>query len=243
MVNQNQLDSSLDKLCEETSNKIEDSIKSIKDTIIQQLVDANKNLQAKVFSLEKKVQQLEIDHQASNQYNRQTNILISGIPPEVDHEDLEQISINILNKCNAPVVLNERDFQACHRLSEKNNDVVCRLVNKKDVEKALTNRVKLSKLSNQDKVDLKLPISTDKIYLNVHLTPYNAKLAFYCRRLKKNGFITKMSTNKGIIKILGHFSGPTLNVTWKHISHLDDLIDLFPDLEENIHSQKDGGKD
>ena len=54
MVNQNQLDSSLDKLRDEISNKIEDSIKSIKDTIIQQLVDANKNLQAKVFSLEKK---------------------------------------------------------------------------------------------------------------------------------------------------------------------------------------------
>ena len=204
-------------------------MQSIKDTIIHQLVESNKFLQEKVASLEKRVVQLEIDHQTSAQYNRQNNLLISGIPPEVKHENLEEIAVNILNKCNAPDIVNKRDFAACHRISEKSDDVVCRLINRKDVEAALNNRGKLNNLTDQVKGELALPPATSKIYLNVHLTPYNSKLAFYCRRL-----ITNMSTKKGVIKILGHFGGPREHLTWKQISHLDDLHKLFPDIEDKI---------
>ena len=80
MVNQNQFDAGLEKLRTDLSNEIAASVQTIKDTIIQQLLESNKALQEKVASLEKKVRQLDIDHQTSSQYNRQNNILISGNP-------------------------------------------------------------------------------------------------------------------------------------------------------------------
>ena len=143
---------------------------------------------SKIQALEDKVISLETELQANQQYNRQNNILISGIPEEVQHEALEKISCDIINKCCSAIVVSPEDVQGCHRLSQKNKDVVCRIVNKKYVEKALSNRAKIHNLNDDDKKELGLPTRTEKIYLNEHLSPYNAKLAFYCRRLKKKPY-------------------------------------------------------
>ena len=100
------------------------------------------------------------------------------------------------------------------------------------VEKTLANRIKINNLSDDDKTLLGLPTRTDKIFLNEHLSPFNAKLAFYCRRLKKNNFINRMSTKKGIVKIEGYFGSAVFS--WKTIGHFNDLQNLFEDLEAKI---------
>ena len=232
MVTQAQLNEGLEKLRTDLTTIINESILSVKDALILNLTEANKNMSAKIQALEDKVVNLETQLQANLQYNRQNNILISGIPAEVEHEALENISIGIINKCCSGVVVSADDVQGCHRLSPKNPDVVCRVVNKKYVEKTLANRIKINNLSDDDKTLLGLPTRTDEIFLNEHLSPFNAKLAFYCRRLKKNNFINRMSTKKGIVKIEGYFGSAVFS--WKTIGHFNDLQNLFEDLEAKI---------
>ena len=55
----------------------------------------------------------------------------------------------------------------------------------------------LINLNDDDKKNLGLATSTEKIYLNEHLSPYNTKLAFYCRRLKKTGSLTECQQKRG----------------------------------------------
>ena len=141
MVTQTQLNDGLEKLRTDLTMLINESIQSVKDTIISNLTQANKDLFDKIQLLEEKVVSLESELQASNQYNRQNNLLISGIPEDVQHESLETISIGIINKCCSAIVVSPEEVQGCHRISQKNKDVVCRLVNKKYVEKTL--RVKV----------------------------------------------------------------------------------------------------
>ena len=99
MVSQKEFDEGLEKLRTDLSKEITGSINSIKDTVIAQLLEANSKLQEKVENVEERV--LVLEHQASLQYSRQLNVVISGIPPEVEHKYLEQIAVKIFNKCNS----------------------------------------------------------------------------------------------------------------------------------------------
>ena len=119
MVSQQQFKDGLAKLRVDLTQEIMQSINSLKDTIIENLVQANKALQTSVNELEERVIKLESDLQASQQYSRQNNLVISGIPAEVEHEDLQDIAMNIMKTCNPSVDLSPRDFEACHRLSKK----------------------------------------------------------------------------------------------------------------------------
>ena len=235
MVNQQQFNDGLEKLRTDLTTLINDSLQSIKDTIISNLVTANKSLQQKVEALEEKVVGLETELQASLQYTRQNNLLISGISEDIDHGALEEIAMKIINKCSAAYQVVEDDIEACHRLSARNSDVVCRLINRKGVEDALNNRSKMKNLNDVDKEALGLPKENGQIYLNEHLTRHNSQLAFFCRRLKKNEHISNLSTKKGVVKIQGQFGGPSdTTLTWRKIAHVNDLHKLFPDLDAKI---------
>ena len=219
MVTKKDLEDGLAKLEAELKETFISSIETLKSQIIDNLVEANKLLQGRVKSLEEKVNKLEIDFQESLQYNRQNNLIISGIPKEVEHKDVLKVSLGIVNTClNEPV--GPRDVQGCHRLSPTSGNVVCRLVNKAVVEEVLGNSKRLQEI---DKKAVGLPTNTGSLFVSVHLTPYMAKLAYHCRQLKRNNKIVKMSTKKGKIKI---------NIeegTWETISHVRDLQRLFPD--------------
>ena len=121
------------------------------------------------------------------------NIVISGIPKEVEHKDLEKPAIGVINACLEKPI-NERDMEACHRISTRSDDVVCRLVNRKDVEEALDN---WRKLKNLNKRQAGLPPNTAEIYISTHLTPYRSKIAYHCRQLKKEGKIKKNPYEEG----------------------------------------------
>ena len=191
MVTKQQLDESLNQMRKDLTETINESIKGLQEHIIDNLVKANKELQDKV-------DKLEMELQASLQYNRLNNIIISGIPGAVDHKDLKGISLGVLNSClDEPITA--RAFEGCHRVSSKSEDVVCRLVNRGDVEDALDNR---NKLQTINKTAVGLPRGTGQIYLNTHLTPYNSKLAYFCRQLKKKKKVSKINIRKGKIKIL-----------------------------------------
>ena len=216
------LDDALESIKLELQSCIQTSIESLKTQIIDNLVSSNKVMQSKIKVLENTVYQLEIDLQASLQYNRLNNLVISGIPKDVEHSQLKQKAVGIINTC-LDKAIDGRDLEACHRISKKSADVVCRFVNREDVDGVLANR---KKLKNIDKNGVGLP-ENGEIYVNTHLTPYRAKLAYYCRRLKHQDKIISMSTWKGIIKIQVR---DELEAVWKTINHIDELTKMFPDL-------------
>ena len=111
---------------------------------------------------------LQTELAANNQYHRQNNLLISGIPEEVEDDCLEKIPIDIINKCNGAIVVAASEIQGCHRLSRTNKDVICRVTNKRYVETTLENRSKVRNLGENEKSALDLPASTGIIYLNEH---------------------------------------------------------------------------
>ena len=198
MVTKKDLDDGLTKLRVELTESLNKSILELREHVINKLMEANDGLKAQVKVLETKVVNLEKELQSSLQYNRLNNVVISGIPESVDHNDLKSVSLEIMNTCLQSNI-GPRDMEACHRISKKSKDVVCRLVNREDVEEALANSKMLENINHEE---AGLPNDTGNIYINVHLTPHNAKLAYHCRQLKKRNKVMKISTRKGIVKIL-----------------------------------------
>ena len=223
MVSKTDFDKGLAGLKSELKEFIDQSISQLREQVIDNLIQANLQLQGNVTLLENKVNNLQLELQASFQYNRLNNVVISGIPSNVEHKDLQKAALGIMNTC-LEVPITGRDFEACHRISQKSQDVVCRLVNRRDVEEALDNG---KKLKNIDNAKVGLPPNTGGLFMNTHLTPYKAKIAYHCRQLKKKGKINKLFTKKGIIKV--GYDEKDEGPQWKTISHIDELKELFPD--------------
>ena len=138
VLSKKDLDAGLEGLKAEFKNINDKSISDLRASIIDNLVETNKALQRKVEKWKGIVEQLTLDFQANLQYQRQNNIIISGIPAEVDHANLEKAAVEIVNTCAVTRVCT-RDIQGCHRLSRTSSDVICRFTSKKPVEEALEN--------------------------------------------------------------------------------------------------------
>ena len=63
------------------------------------------------------------------QYGRLENVEISGIPPSIKDEDLENTVIAIADKIG--VQIKKRDIAACHRLRGERKDTIVRFPNRK----------------------------------------------------------------------------------------------------------------
>ena len=99
-------------------------------------------------------------------------------------------------------------------------------MNRKDAEDCFENRTKLRDI-NREEYGL---APGSKIYIRENLSPYISKLAYYCRELKRKGYIEKVTTFKGIIKI---FRTAENNRSARSvIGHKNDLLNIFPNLDE-----------
>ena len=136
----------------------------------------------------KATQKNKIDIEANNQYGRRNNIVISGIPNEVSDEQLEEKVKEVLSKAGIDKIL-DNDIEACHRLpatrNNKNKKTIVRFVNRKKSEKCLKNKKKLSSL-NMDSVNF--PKET-KIFISENLNRHFSKIAWECRKLKRERLI------------------------------------------------------
>ena len=180
--------------------KIHDDIAHMKDVIIHNLVESNKelqesnkDLQAKVDALEKKVHNLTkettVSIEANNQYVRCNNIEISGVPNNITDDNLEDEVIDILGKIDVKV--RKRDIEACHRLpptrKNPNKRVIIRFFNRKNTEKCLENK---KKLENIEMSDLNYPNKT-RLFISENLNAHYRKIGWNCRRLKRAGLISE----------------------------------------------------
>ena len=176
----NQIESNLES---NITEQVNESILSVKDSIITALRDDNKMLQINVEILEKKLAESEKSFNRLDQYNRRNNLEIQGIPSTADDEVLENKVIQIFECLNIPLA--KSDIEDCHRLGKSNpKNTIVRFVNRKSSYAALSKKLDLRLI---DKVNLGFPEAT--LFFNENLTPHNPKLAWKCRELKRAGKI------------------------------------------------------
>ena len=77
------------------------------------------------------------------QYGRRNNIVISGIPDDVDDDDLENAVTSIME--DVDVIVQNGDIEACHRIGKSDQETsskkaIVRFINHKYCKKALVNR-------------------------------------------------------------------------------------------------------
>ena len=119
------------------------------------------------------------------------------------------------------------EIEASHRLGKRKKSVVVRVINRKHCLKALRNKKKLKSI---DKNAMGIPNAN--IFISENLTPTNSKLAFHCRKLKRDGETEKCYTINGIVHIIK-------NNKLMKLYHLKDLQDIFPEhvFDNSDHSQ------
>ena len=97
------------------------------------------------------------------------------------------------------IVATKSDIEDCHRLGE-NGSTILQFVNRKFCNVILE---KKKLLKNIDKSKLSFANDT-KIYVSENLTPYNQRLAWKCRELKRAKKIHKVWSMKGVSKLDDH---------------------------------------
>lgn len=217
-----------DKISEKLNEQyktINEKIDSMKTDIISSFNTKNDILKKRVDTVESKIIELEKSLQLNLQYQRKSNVIIDGIPSEVQQNDLEGLIIRIFNSVCFHHI-SSREIVNSHRVSAKSDKVLVKFVNPKDAKALIDSQVSLSRVNNES-IGLDNSI---KLHVSDHLTPYNSNLAFKCRNLKRSGKIVKIKTQNCVVKILTFIDGV---YTWHDIQHVHDLENIFPEIVIN----------
>ena len=145
-----------------------------------------------------------------------------GFPVTITDDELEQTVINVLDRID--IKLNDRDIQSCHRLRAKDRTIV-KFSNRKDSLLILRSKNKLKNLTFED---LGIPENTN-LYINESLCPYYRGIWNRCKWLKANKNINSFYTINGVVKIKIKETSSA-----KSITHVNDLVEMFPDIDFDI---------
>ena len=150
------------------TNVVNESIMSIKDSIIDSLKEENMKLQSRVQQLEDKALRMEITKNNHEQYTRRNNIEIQGIPATAADDNLEIKVIDIF-RC-LKINIDPSDIEDCHRLGNSTpKNTIVRFVNRKFCKKTLEAKFDLRKINNAE-----LHFDTSSVlYFSENLTPCN----------------------------------------------------------------------
>ena len=173
--------------------------------------NANSLFKKEIGRLEKKVL-------ADNQYGRQENVEINGIPAKHNDSDLEDIVIGIASEIG--VELEACDISACHRLGGARGDVIVRFVNRKAADAMFRNASKLKGL------DLSPLIGNNHspVYVNPNLSPELKSIRWKAKKLKEAGKIARFGTSKRGVYVQEEERGAKIQV---YID--DDLLQFLGD--------------
>ena len=152
------------------------------------------------------------------QYSRRECLEVMGIPPSVEHDQLEPTACRILHYID--VNISGDKIEACHRLGKKSDRTIVKFSSRKDCEHTM--RVKKD-LKDLDATDLDLPAGT-KLYINDSLCPYYRGLWNETKKLWNKKKMFSYFTVSGIVRIRLQEKGP-----YSIITHVDDLKELLPD--------------
>ena len=168
--------------------------------------------------------ELERDIAEVQQYIRRNNIEICNIPEDI--KDLEQSIIKIGRAVD--IMILRSDIEACHRLHKKANNqgprnVIVRFVNRKKCESLLRKSKSFASPLIQEKAGLK-----SRIYINNNLCGYYKMLWGKTKKLYNMNVINEFWIFNGTLNVVKNNNPP------ERITHLNDLIDLFPEHEKII---------
>ena len=117
------------------------------------------------------------------------------------------------------IVATKSDTKDCHRLG-KNGSIIARFVKRKFCNNTLEKIFDLHKNIGKSKLGF---ANDTKIYVSENLTPYNQRLAWKCRELKRAKKIHKVWSMTGVIKIRQSPNERAYSI------NNDDIRYLFPD--------------
>ena len=178
-------------------------------------------LEDEVDELYDRIKDLETALYDQQQRSRRNNLEIHGLPNDILDENLEKNIVEILNNI-VEVPINLSEIEACHRLPSRNGPkpVIIRFLCRKRRNEVMENA---SNVNNHDLTKFGME-NNQKIYINNNLSPKMKELSYYCRRLRRDGKLKKITFDNAKLKIK-----ITENGQWKRISHEDDIIFYFPD--------------
>ena len=178
------------------TEEVNESIVSIKNTIIDALKEENLKLQNKVKKLEEQLLEIDQKNNHLDQYSRRNNLEIQGIPANITDDKLEGKVIDIFSCLGIEV--KGSDIEDCHRFGSTNpKNTIVRFVNPKFCYQALDKKMDLHKLDSR-RLGFN-PVKT--LYFSETLTSTNELLAWKCRELKSAFMIHSTWSARGVIKI------------------------------------------
>ena len=210
---------------------VQSELLNVKNIIIKNLREENERLREKVSQLDKKIISLESRHNMLEQYGRRNNLEIKGIPNSVPQKDLESKVVNILSAIGVNV--SKDDFEDCHRIGKSRDNskkTIVRFTNRKIVKDALYKR---KQLKNIDKAALEM--QNAMLFLNENLSEENNKIAFLCRKLKREGVITNTYTANGIVRLS---CVSIKNGRIQKVPHISYLFENFPDFDFGLENNE-----
>ena len=189
-----------------------------RDAEIMALHETIENLQTIVQDLDVRVIECE-------QYPRRNNIVISGIPDEIHHEDLKSQVLDILDAVG--LELNNYDISACHRLPKGRSrwpaKTIVRFINREHVDFCLKNRDRLTQRGTRNKLGgLNL-----RFYEN--LCNANNDVLRMAKWLLDKGHIHRYFIRNGFVKIVTCEGDDP-----EKVKHPQILRDRFPLLPVNL---------
>ena len=170
--------------------------------------------------LEKYVMELQRQHWANAQYSRRECLEITGIPQNIEHNQLESKVIQVLNKVGCNIISD--NVEACHRISSKNDRVIIKFSRRKDCQQVLS--VKKG-LKNLNMIDVGLPENT-RLFVNQSLCSYYRVLWSKSKKLLSMGKINDFHISNGTIKIKIQEGSTPLSIT-----HNADFEKYFPGVD------------
>ena len=126
------------------------------------------------------------------QYTRRSSLEVHGIPVDVKDTQLEQNVTDTFSHLN--INISKPDIEDCHRLGRSNT--IVRFVNQKVCKDELEKKFDVNRLIDNSKLGFK---RENKLFICENLTPYNQRLAWMSRELKRAKKINNFWSNKGII--------------------------------------------
>lgn len=166
------------------SDKVDDFTKELEkaNSKIKSLESANNKLMEKNTQLENQLYNLTFQVEDMQQYSRNLNIQLNGIP-----ESQGENVLNIVNKLavtiDEPITLNH-DIQAAHRMGNRDGPrprpIVVRFSNRQKRDQVLV-KSKKCRLTTTDFVQ-NTPVAP--VFVNEHLTQFNKNLLYEAKRYK-----------------------------------------------------------
>ncbi len=185
-------DSSMEDLVSQFSTKFTEFTTNVKleDNRVSSHSSRLHVIEDKLFDIDCRVIECE-------QYPRRENVVISGIPNSVRHDELKETIVDICNQIG--VNITQYDIAACHRLPNGRSrwpaNTIVRFYSRDHAELCLTNRERVKSFHFRNTMKMNL-----RIFEN--LSPRNNECLRIAKWLQNENLISSYFLRNGFVKVI-----------------------------------------